>query len=81
MHRDRGDGSRQRRGRPRRGIRSASDRCQFVARDIGDQLGNQFGLGWEVAVDGARSDIGADRDRRDLDGPAECARSNASSLF
>ncbi len=44
----------------------AADRRQFVARDIGDQFGNQVRLGGEIAVDGAGGDIGADRDRRDL---------------
>ena len=66
VHGNGGDGGRQRRGRPGRGIRRAADRGQFVARDFGDQFGNQVGLGGEIAVDGAGRDIGADRDRRDL---------------
>ena len=66
MHGNRGDGGGQRRGRPGRGIRRAADRGQFVARDLGDQFGNQIGLGGEIAVDGAGGDIGADRDRGDL---------------
>ena len=63
MHGNGGDGGGQRRGRPGCGIRRAADRRQFVARDLGDQFGNQLGLGGEIAVDGAGRDIGADRDR------------------
>ena len=65
-HGDGGNGGGQRRGRPGRGIRRAADRGQFVARDLGDQFGNQLGLGGEIAIDGAGRDIGADRDRGDL---------------
>jgi hypothetical protein len=66
MHGNRGDGGGQRRGRPWSCIRRAADRGQFVARDLGDQFGNQLGLGGEVAVDGAGRDIGANRDGGDL---------------
>jgi hypothetical protein len=66
MYGNRGDGAGKRRRRPWSCIRRAADRGQFVARDLGDQLGNQLGLGGEVAVDGAGRDIGADRDGSDL---------------
>ena len=66
MHGDGSDGRRQRRRRPGCCIRGAADRGQFVARDVGDQFGNQIRLGGEIAVDGAGGDIGADRHRRDL---------------
>ena len=66
MHGNGGDGGGECRGRPRRGIRRAADRRQLVARHLGDQFGNQLGLGGEVAVDRAGRDIGADRNRGDL---------------
>ncbi len=66
MHGHRGNGGGERRGRPGSGIRRAADRRQLVARHLGDQFGNQLGLGGEVAVDGAGRDIGADRNRGDL---------------
>ena len=56
----------QRRGRSGRGIGRAADRGEFVARDVGDQFGDQIRLRREIAIDGAGGDIGADRDRRDL---------------
>ena len=52
----------------RGGVRGPTDSRQFVAGDLGDQFGNQVGLGGEIAVDGAGGDIGPDRDRRDLYG-------------
>jgi hypothetical protein len=66
MHRDRGDGGRERRGRPGRGIGGSANRGQFIARDLRDQFGDQVRLGREIAIDGAGGDIGADRDRGDL---------------
>jgi hypothetical protein len=66
MHRNRGDGRGQRRGRPRCCVRGAADGREFVARDVRDQLGNQVRLGGEVTIDGSGGDIGPDRDRRDL---------------
>ena len=66
MHGNGGDGAGERRGRPWSCIRRAADRRQFVARDLGDQFGNQLGLGGEITIDGPGRDIGADRNRRDL---------------
>ena len=66
MHGDGGDGGGQRRGRSGRGVRGAADRGQFVARDVGDQFGNQIGFGGEIAIDGAGGDIGAACYRRNL---------------
>src|SRR6476619_6574578 len=45
---------------------AAADCGQFVARDLGDQFGNQIRLAGEIAVDRTGGDIGANRDRRDL---------------
>ena len=61
-----GDAGRQRRQRPRRGVAGGRHGGKLAAGNGGDQLGDQIGLGREVAVDGAGGDTGARGDRGDL---------------